>query len=145
MTELQHAATEEPIKQPKTLLLQRISLTGYFGLLILMPAWFFWLHPPAEMSPYFLLGVLWVPLLFPFRGLVTGKPYTYAWANFVVMIIYIHALTLLWIADDGERWLNALELIFATMMFLAGSYYARFRGKELGLKLPKLKDIEGKQ
>jgi hypothetical protein len=31
---------------------------------------------------------------------------------------------------------------FATMMFFAGTYYARHKGRELGLKLPKLKDLD---
>jgi uncharacterized membrane protein len=36
--------------------------------------------------------------------------------------------------------LAILELIASTLMFVGCTYYAKFRGQELGLKIPKLKD-----
>lgn len=118
--------------------LHKIALTGYFGLLFFMPIWLIVLHPSEGLSPTLSLIMFTLPLLFPLRGLIKGDPYTFAWANFVVMIYFLHSLTTLWVSAD-ERVFAVIELIFATTMFLAGSYYAKYRGQELGLSIRKKK------
>ncbi|AOT07909.1 DUF2069 domain-containing protein [Pseudoalteromonas luteoviolacea] len=126
-------------KQPKTRLFHRLALFGYFGLLILMPVWLFLLSPREGHSAGFIFVVYILPLLLPLKGIVQDKPYTFAWANFIVLIYFIHGFTLLWIAKDEWLWVS-LELIFATSMFIGCTYYARHRGQELGLKIRKLKE-----
>lgn len=80
-----------------------------------------------------------VPLILPARGIFKGTPYTHAWANFIVMIYLLHGLTAIYAVSS--EWLYALlEIVFATMMFIGCSFYARMRGKELGLGIKKLKD-----
>ncbi len=118
--------------------LKNITLFGYFGLLIFMPVWLLWLSPSEGLSPILSMILFTLPLLFPLKGLVAGNPYTYAWANFVVMIYFLHSLTTLWVSTD-ETVYALIELFFATTMFLAGSYYSKYRGQELGLKIKKLK------
>ena len=130
------ATNEKPVNVP---LLRTITLIGYFGLLILMPVWLIWLNPSQGISTKVSLAIFWLPLLFPMRGLLKGTPYTYAWANFMVMLNFLHGLTTLWVIPEDIPF-AVLELIFATMMFIGGTYYARHKGRELGLKLPKLKD-----
>ncbi|KID57339.1 membrane protein [Pseudoalteromonas luteoviolacea] len=126
-------------KQPKTKQFHRLALFGYFGLLILMPAWLFLLSPREGHSIGFMFAVYILPLLLPLKGIIQDKPYTFAWANFIVLIYFIHGFTLLWIATDELLWVS-LELIFATSMFIGCTYYAKHRGQELGLKIRKLKD-----
>ena len=136
--------TNQPSKQGKPVnvpLLRLITLIGYFGLLILMPGRRIWLNPSEGISIKLSLAFFWLPLFFPMRGLLKGTPYTYAWANFVVMIYFMHGFTTLWVIPEDLLY-AILELIFATMMFLGGTYYARHKGRELGLKLPKLKDLK---
>ena len=106
---------QPPAKKPITVKFQRIALIGYIGLLIL------------------------IPLLLPLRGIIKDNTYTYAWANFVVMLYFIHGLTMLWVAPDELIWV-LLELLFASFMFIGCTYYARHRGQELGLKIRKLKE-----
>ena len=120
--------------------LKKITLIGYFGLLILMPIWLIWINPPLNLNINISLAMFWVPLFFPMRGLLKGKPYTYAWANFVVMLNFMHGLTTIWVVPEDIIW-ACLEILFSCMMFFAGTYYARFQGQQLGLKLPKLKDL----
>ena len=58
-------------------------------------------------------------------------------ANFIVMFYFIHGF----VTVGGTRqviWV-LLELIFASLMFIGCTYYARHRGQELGLKIRKLK------
>jgi len=118
---------------------KKIALTGYFSLLIYLPIWLIFINPSSGLSPALTLAMFTLPLLFPLKGLIQGKPYTYAWSNFVVMIYFLHSLTTLWVSAEDTLWAS-LELLFATMMFISGSYYAKYRGQELGLSIRKKKD-----
>ncbi|MEZ7278311.1 DUF2069 domain-containing protein [Pseudoalteromonas sp. 68 DY56-GL68] len=126
-------------KKPITKRFQRFALTGYIGLLILMPIWLFLIAPREGHSNAFIFVVYIVPLLLPLKGIIQDKPYTYAWANFIVMFYFIHGFTLLWVAQDQLFWV-LLELTFASLMFIGCTYYARHRGQELRLKIRKLKE-----
>ena len=119
--------------------LKKIALTGYFSLLIFMPLWLLVLSPSESLSTATTLVMFTLPLLFPLKGLLQGNPYTYAWSNFVVLIYFLHSLTTLWVLPEDRIWAT-LELIFATTMFLGATYYAKYRGQELGLSIRKKKD-----
>lgn len=118
--------------------LKKITLTGYFGLLIWMPLWLLYINPTEGFSPYLTLTMFTLPLLFPMKGLLQGNPFTYAWSNFVIMIYFLHSLTTLWVSPEDFLW-ALIELIFTTIMFIGASYYAKFRGQELGLSIRKKK------
>lgn len=118
----------------------RLARFGYFGLLIWMPLWLFVLTNEVKTSALFNVLFWIVPLLFPLKGIIKNQPYTYAWANFIVMIYLMHGLTSIY-AVSNEWFYALIELIFATSMFVGCSFYARMRGKELGLGLKKLKDV----
>ena len=122
---------------------RKIALIGYFSLLIYMPLWLIFLTPEPSLSPTLTLVMFTRPLLFPLRGFVKGNPYTYAWSNFVVMIYFLHSLTSLWVSQD-ERLYAAIELIFASLMFYGGTYYAKYRGQELGLSIREKKADKAK-
>lgn len=119
--------------------LKKIALSSYFSLLILMPLWLLYLNPSEGLSPALSLCLFTLPLLFPFKGLVTGNPYTYAWSSFILMIFFSHSLTTLWVSPEDIIWAS-LELLFTSTMFLASTYYAKYRGQELGLSIRKAKD-----
>lgn len=124
---------------------KHLALFGYLGLIVLVPVWHLWLAPPMEGLSATFLVILWLtPLLIPFKGLITGKPYTYAWANFVAMFYFLHSLTLVW-ASDSERYLALIEFLLVTMWFCAGSYYARWQGQYLGIGLKKLKQVQAEE
>ncbi|MBL4940801.1 MAG: DUF2069 domain-containing protein [Colwellia sp.] len=119
--------------------LKKIALFGYFSLLIFMPLWLLVLSPSTALSTSTTLILFVLPLLFPLKGLLQGNPYTYAWANFIVLIYFLHSLTTLWVLPSDRVW-AILELIFASFMFLGCSYYAKYRGQELGLSIRKPKE-----
>lgn len=122
----------------KTKLFRAIALFGYFGLLIWMVLWHFVLIPDSPYSVLFRVLFWIVPLLLPLKGIVQGKPYTHAWANFIIMFYLLHGLTAIY--SNADEWVYALiEILLATAMFIGCSFYARFRGRELGLGLKKLK------
>ncbi len=118
--------------------LRKMALFGYFSLLIFMPLWLLVLSPSASLSTSTTLILFTLPLLFPLKGLLQGNPYTYAWSNFIVLIYFLHSLTTLWVLPSDRLW-AILELIFASIMFLGCSYYAKYKGQELGLSIRKQK------
>ena len=130
---------QPPAKKPITVKFQRIALIGFIGLLILMPLWMYFVPPQEGPLDVMSLFVPIIPLLLPLRGIIKDNTYTYAWANFVVMLYFIHGLTMIWVAPDELIWV-LLELLFASFMFIGCTYYARHRGQELGLKIRKLKE-----
>jgi uncharacterized membrane protein len=119
--------------------LKKITLISYFSLLIFMPLWLIVLSPSEGLSPMLSIAMFTVPLLFPLKGLLQGNPYTYAWSSFIVMIYFLHSLTTLWVSPEDLLWAS-IELILATIMFIAGSYYAKYKGQELGLSIRKKKE-----
>ena len=115
-----------------------IGLVGYFSLLFFMPLWLIVLNPSESLSPTLSLVMFTLPLLFPMKGLIQGNPFTYAWSNFIVLIYFLHSLTTLWVIPEDVVWAS-MELFFASLMFIGCSYYAKYRGQELGLSIRKKK------
>lgn len=118
-----------------------LALFGNVSLLAWVLIWQLGLSPHPHLSSM-ALAIAWaVPLLLPLPGILAGKPYTHAWANFVLMLYFLHALTIFYI-DGGERMLAVIELALTSCGFAGNILYTRARGKELGLKLPLLSKVE---
>ncbi|NMP32483.1 DUF2069 domain-containing protein [Thalassotalea sp. M1531] len=115
---------------------KKLALTGYFGLLAFMPIWLLLLEP-SSLGPWLVIIIFILPLIFPLKGLIKGNPYTYAWSNFIVMLYFLHSLTSLWVSSDKVY--PTIELLLASLMFFGASYYAKYRGQELGLSIRKPK------
>lgn len=118
-----------------------LALISYLSLVAWVIAWHAFISPHKDIN---FIGITlgWsIPLLLPLLGILKGKPYTHAWANFILMFYFLHSLTILYI-DEGERWLGAVELVLTSLSFVANILYARDRGKELGLKLTRLSVVE---
>ncbi|MEP1445787.1 MAG: DUF2069 domain-containing protein [Paraglaciecola sp.] len=125
---------------------RRLTLSSYLLLIIWLVVWHFVLTIDKPTSTVFTLLFWIVPILLPAKGLIQGKPYTHAWTNFIVMYYLLHGLTAVY-AVDGERWYALVEIILCCLLFTGCSFYARIRGRELGLGIRKLKDelLEEKQ
>lgn len=120
-----------------TAVFRYLGLFSYLTLLVWMILWYF-VFEPENYSTLFVAVFLIGPLLLPLVGIIKGKPYTYAWANFVVMIYLLHGFTAIYTEDN---WLFPLgEIILALAMFIGCAFYARLRGRELGLGLKKNKE-----
>ena len=125
---------------------RRLTLTSYLLLIVWLVVWHFVLTIDKPTSNLFTL-LFWIaPILLPIKGLIVGKPYTYAWTNFIVMYYLLHGLTAVY-AVDGERLYALVEIILCCALFSGCSFYARIRGRELGLGIRKLKEelLEEKQ
>jgi len=105
------------------------AMVGYFGLIILLTAWNGWLAPSEYFPRSLVLLVLVGPLMFPLRGLLHGRPYTFAWSSYLALLYFV----LGWgdaFARPAERHLAILEILFSLMMFVGAILYARYHGRE---------------
>ncbi|MFA0443086.1 hypothetical protein BCU70_22380 [Vibrio sp. 10N.286.49.C2] len=130
--------------QPNTQYARYFALLSNLALLTWVILWHSTLSPHPHISALTITIAWAIPLLLPLPGILAGKPYTHAWANFVLMPYFLHAFTLLY-TDEGERWLAAVELILTTLAFIGNTLYARLKGKDMGLKLPRLSSVEKKE
>ena len=121
----------------QTQTLFQLCRIGYLGLVLLLTGWFINQGISGEYSIFF--SFLWIiPLLIPIRGILTGKPYTYAWASFILCLYLLHACTLSYVAPEVLGF-AIIEVMLLILLLIGFSFYARIKGKELGLGLKKLK------
>ena len=106
-----------------------VTLSSYFALFTLLLLWFGWLAP-ASHFPVGIMFLMITPLLFPLRGLIIGKPYTYAWTSFLIMLYFIHGVGEAY-SNADERIYGILEIIFSVTLYTGAITYARLKGREL--------------
>lgn len=116
-----------------------MAKAGYFGLLLLIPVWHLWLSKPLlNISPWLVTAIWFLPLLFPLRGILKNNPYTFAWSAFLALFYLMHSIVI--IASEPQELLLALTELLLTLLFLTGCiYFAKYRGRELGLSIRKKK------
>jgi uncharacterized membrane protein len=117
-----------------------LALISHIALLVWMSIWYLALDTKADYSIIFILLFYILPLLFPLKGILEAKPYTHAWACFIVLLYFLHAITVIY-AEPAYVWHASLELLLASGMFIGCSVFARLRGQELGTSLPKLSKV----
>lgn len=113
----------------------QLSRIGYIALVCLLAGRFI---TQAFDGQYTLLfSLLWIiPLILPMKGILTGQPYTYAWASFILCLYMLHGLTLFYVTED-EKIFAAIEVLLIGLLLFSFPFYARIRGRELGLGLKK--------
>ncbi|GIU06629.1 hypothetical protein TUM4261_10450 [Shewanella sp. c952] len=115
----------------------KLCRTGYLLLVIMLSYWFIQQGVSGEYSMLF--SLLWlIPLLLPLKGILTGKPYTYAWASFILCLYMLHALTLVYVTETNLAF-AVIESLLIGVLLIGFPFYARIRGRELGLGLKKKK------
>jgi len=126
----------------KSIHYQWIAKSGYFGLLLLVPLWHLWLSPPGlNINPWLITAIWFIPLLLPLKGILQGTPYTYAWSSFVALFYLLHSLVILLSAENsGEFRLATIELLFTFLFITWNIYFAKYRGRELGLSIRRNKE-----
>ena len=109
---------------------RQLALVSYFALLILLMLWFSWLAPsktiPTSLMILFGIG----PLLFPLRGLLYGKTYTYAWSSFLILAYFIHGVVEAY-ANPQVRLLAILEIILSCLFYVGAILYPKFYNSEM--------------
>lgn len=122
----------------KTRLARNLTLVGYFGTLILIFSWIWWLSPSTLLTQETATIIWFCPLLLPIVGILKNKPFTYAWSGFLAVLYLSQALTTL-ISTPAEQGLALIELILTSIWLAGASMFSRWRGEELGLEIRKAK------
>ena len=101
-----------------------LTLTGYFGTLILLTAWFAWLYPPQKAPVALTLLLIVGPLLLPLRGLLHARRYTMSWSCFLALLYFIHGVLEAW-HTAPTRTLGMAEVVFTSLWFVGAIAYIR--------------------
>ncbi len=117
-------------KQKKLIFYQNIALTGYFSLFLVLMLNILWLIPSVLFPTALVLLVIVSPLLFPMRGLLNHKTYTYQWASFLSLAYFAHGISE--ISAHPDIWYaGLLETLAAVIMYLGCVLYARVFKQEI--------------
>lgn len=112
-----------------------LARAGYLSSLVLIPLWILVIDGDSPYSLGFRVGLL-IPLFLPAVGLLKGRPYTHAWSGFIASLYLLWSATSWWVSPD-QRGIGTTAIIALLLWLLASTYYARHRGRELGLGLKK--------
>ncbi|RPJ67680.1 DUF2069 domain-containing protein [Alteromonas sediminis] len=123
----------------KTKFYRYVALLSHLALLLWVANWQLLVTKEHAYSVPFVVLIYLMPLLLPLHGILRGKAYTHAWANFFILFYFLHSITVLY-AVPAERVYAAVELVLAVAMFTGCCVFARLRGRECGLGIGKLKD-----
>jgi uncharacterized membrane protein len=114
-----------------------LALGSYFGLMITLIVWIV-VIPHGENFPigaWLIIGV--VPFLLPLRGILHAKPYTHAWASFLMLFYFTHGIGELYSSGftDLFPW---LEVVLSCTSFIGMILYIRQNAKNES----KITDVE---
>lgn len=103
-----------------------LCLLGYLGVFITLVSWYTVLAPPTMLPIPFVLVTLVAPLLFPLRGMIQGRRYTYSWSLFLSMFYFTHGVIEAYSNANTDIQIYALiEITFCLLWFIAGIKYVR--------------------
>lgn len=109
---------------------KHLALASYFGLMITLIIWItLGEHSDNYPTSAFLIIAL-VPLLFPLRGLLHGKPYTHAWTTFLMLLYFTHGIGEVYSAG-GVHLYASLEILFSFTTFVASITFIKLNAKRM--------------
>lgn len=109
---------------PGARFLYGLTLFGYLGTLALLLAWYGWLAPATHIPKSMALAVLLLPLLFPLRGLLHGRRYTFSWSCFLSLLYFIHGVVEAY-TSGATLHLGLLEVCLTSLWFISAMTYVR--------------------
>ncbi|MFT5895414.1 MAG: putative membrane protein [bacterium] len=105
---------------------RKLTLVGYFGLLLLIVNWFTWLAPTTQVPRSLVLAGLSIPLLFPLRGIIHARRYTHQWVGFLSMLYFIIGVDVWYYHQTLEQFLGMLMVILSLLLMVGSSMYSRY-------------------
>ena len=104
------------------------ALFSYFALMASLLSWIVIADHSDIFPTATMLVIAMVPLLFPLRGMLHGKPYTHAWNSFLMLFYLSHGIGELYSAE-GFILYPALEIIFSSLCFTSSIIFVRLNAK----------------
>jgi uncharacterized membrane protein len=75
----------------------RCGLAAWAMLVLLQPAWYLWLAPPANGHGAFALVLTLPPLLLPLLALRTGPRRALLWVGIIALFYFCHGVVAAWV------------------------------------------------
>lgn len=101
------------------------ALGGFFGLFLLLMAWFTVLAPSRHLPTALLLLIGVGPLLLPLKGLLNRNLKSCTWMTYLSLPYFAHGVAETYV-NQGERPLALLEILFSLLLcFGAGLFVYR--------------------
>ena len=69
-----------------------------------------------------------LPLMFPLRGLLHGRAYTYAWTSFLALYYFFIGVGDAY-SDNVDRLYGIIMVVASVGLFLGCMLYARYQGR----------------
>ena len=110
-------------------LFRNTALFSYFALMASLLAWIILGTHSENFPTAAMLIFALVPLLFPLRGFLHGKPYTHAWASFLMLFYFSHGIGEVYSAQ-GSIFYPSLEVLFSCTTFIASLMFIKLNAKE---------------
>jgi uncharacterized membrane protein len=102
--------------------LKLICVISLAGLLLCQLGLFLWQKDPINL--YWIL-LLSLPLLFPIKGLIENRRYTYKWIGFLTLFYFCVGISEL-VTNPDLKIYALLTISFSTVLFIASIYYSRY-------------------
>lgn len=106
----------------------RIASVSLIALITLCIAWEMWLAPLRPGGSWLVLKV--VPLLFPLRGILYGRLYTYRWTSLLTLLYFGEGLARASSDKAPSSWYAAAEVLLAVALFSSIVIAIRWRGRQ---------------
>lgn len=104
-------------------LLRGVAGATLVALMLLCLAWELWLAPLRPGGSLLALKVL--PLVFPLRGILEGRRYTYQWASMLILGYFAEGVMRAWSERGLSQALAACEVALSLAFFAATIAFAR--------------------
>lgn len=109
-------------------LFKHTALFSFFALMASLLSWIL-IAPHSDTFPIatmLIVGI--VPLLFPLRGILHGKPYTHAWCSFLMLFYFSHGIGEIYSANSFSifAW---LEVVFSSLCFTSSIIFVKLNAK----------------
>ncbi|MFN0316593.1 MAG: DUF2069 domain-containing protein [Burkholderiales bacterium] len=100
-----------------------VSSVTLIALIALCVAWELVLAPLRPGGSWLVLKV--VPLLFPLRGILHGRRYTYQWSSLLACVYLGEGLTRAWADAPPSNVLAAVETVLCVLFLVSTALYAK--------------------
>lgn len=107
---------------------KQLATFSFFGLMVTLICWITLGEHSDNFPTAAWLVLALLPLLFPMRGILHGKPYTHAWTSFLMLGYFSHGIGELYSAPSFHLY-AALEILFSCMTFTASIIFIKLNAK----------------
>ena len=99
----------------------RLVLALSLALLLLQPAWYLWLSPPAVLTPMLATALMALPILPAILLALLGRPSAGFWAGVAALFYFSHGVMEAWSHPPAAvpAW---IETLLATALVFAASW-----------------------